>query len=170
MEVEPDVSIVIPTKRRLSRSASPDKSIQTESQTVSEQESFIIPNSLKMSGNVIQSRHDTTKESKCRNLADWSPTGPSKQPRLDLIEDCDVIMSGSESGTGNEAESREPEPEMETLNESHVMLDIRTIENSLEYLKKDAADNGDLIKISKEGNQIKFHEFWVKVRCPGSLV
>jgi len=154
-----DDSIVIPVK---------NKSLSNSSEVQIEAESFIIPTKLKSADkskiededpvirNFEANAPDLNKNS--RSLADWSH-GPSKRPRLDLtmadisLESSDVEM---ESNTFEE----------ETQNEPHIIFDIRTIQSTLEYFKKDADKNGDLEKKSKEGHVVKFHKFWLNVRCP----
>ena len=50
------------------------------------------------------------------------------------------------------------------INETQFDLEIRTLSNTLESLRKSSSTNGDLIKYSKSGKLFKFHRFWVSLR------
>ena len=51
---------------------------------------------------------------------------------------------------------------------TNVNLEIRTIEDTLRYFKRDS-EKGTVIKYSKEGAEFKFHDFWLRVRCPALI-
>ena len=51
------------------------------------------------------------------------------------------------------------------LNETQFDFQIRTISDAMHELQADAFTNGDIEKLSKTGS-LKFHKFWLKIRCP----
>ena len=51
---------------------------------------------------------------------------------------------------------------------TNVNLEIRTIEDTLRYFKRES-EKGTVIKYSKEGAEFKFHDFWLRVRCPALI-
>ena len=50
------------------------------------------------------------------------------------------------------------------INETQFDLEIRTLSNTLESLRKSSSNDGDLLKYSKSGKLFKFHRFWVALR------
>ena len=47
-------------------------------------------------------------------------------------------------------------------------MEIRTIEDTLRQFKQES-ETGTVIKHSKEGAEFKFHDFWLRVRCPALI-
>ena len=50
------------------------------------------------------------------------------------------------------------------INETQFDLEIRTLSNTLDSLRKNSSTDGDLLKYSKSGKLFKFHRFWVSLR------
>ena len=47
-------------------------------------------------------------------------------------------------------------------------MEIRTIEDTLRQFKHES-EKGTVVKHSKDGAEFKFHDFWLRVRCPALI-